>query len=345
MFSLSEGFYSKGANIIMKSKIILLSSIALSTLALAGCGGSSKTKIGILQPVEHSALSAARLGFQAALGLHGFDKDKVEFIYHNAGQSSSDLASLAKDLVGRCDMTFGIGTGAAQALKSAAIDKGKTNPILFSAVTDPVGAGLVTSLQNGSGFITGTSDINPVEAQVSLIRDINPDADKAAIIYTQTETNSKVQADMAKAELEKEGFTVTIKTCSGPSDISAVATALVAEEGLDAIFVPTDNNIAANPSAIKSAVQGKGVIVVAGEESIMKECGSITLSVDYTKLGNMTGDMAASILKGDKKAGEIPVGFMGKDECEYVCSTANAIAAGVTLPAEIVAKCRDVSKN
>ena len=325
-------------------KTLLLTTLALGVVALSGCGGQGKTKIGILQPVEHSALSAARLGFQDALAKKGFDANKVEFIYHNAGQSSSDLASLAKDLVGRCDMTFGIGTGAAQALKSAAIDKGKTNPILFSAVTDPVDAGLVTSLQNGSGFITGTSDMNPVADQVSLIKDCNPDVDKVGIMYTQTETNSKVQADLAKAELEKEGIAAVVKTCSGPADISATALALAAEDGIDAIYVPTDNNIAANPSSVKSAVQGKGILVVAGEESIMAACGSITLSVDYSKLGNMTGDMAASILAGEKKAGEIPVGSMGKDECEYVCSTANAIAAGVTIPDEILAKCRDISK-
>lgn len=325
-------------------KTMLLTTLALGVIALSGCGGQSKTKIGILQPVEHSALSAARLGFQDALAKKGFDANKVEFIYHNAGQSSSDLASLAKDLVGRCDMTFGIGTGAAQALKSAAIDKGKTNPILFSAVTDPVDAGLVTSLQNGSGFITGTSDMNPVADQVSLIKDCNPDVDKVGIMYTQTETNSKVQADLAKTELEKEGIAAVVKTCSGPADISATALALAAEDGIDAIYVPTDNNIAANPSSVKSAVQGKGILVVAGEESIMAACGSITLSVDYSKLGNMTGDMAASILAGEKKAGEIPVGSMGKDECEYVCSTANAIAAGVTIPDEILAKCRDISK-
>lgn len=325
-------------------KTLLLTTLALGVVALSGCGGQGKTKIGILQPVEHSALSAARLGFQDALAKKGFDANKVEFIYHNAGQSSSDLASLAKDLVGRCDMTFGIGTGAAQALKSAAIDKGKTNPILFSAVTDPVDAGLVTSLQNGSGFITGTSDMNPVADQVSLIKDCNPDVDKVGIMYTQTETNSKVQADLAKAELEKEGIAAIVKTCSGPADISATALALAAEDGIDAIYVPTDNNIAANPSSVKSAVQGKGILVVAGEESIMAACGSITLSVDYSKLGNMTGDMAASILAGEKKAGEIPVGSMGKDECEYVCSTANAIAAGVTIPDEILAKCRDISK-
>ena len=325
-------------------KTLLLTTLALGVVALSGCGGQGKTKIGILQPVEHSALSAARLGFQDALAKKGFDANKVEFIYHNAGQSSSDLASLAKDLVGRCDMTFGIGTGAAQALKSAAIDKGKTNPILFSAVTDPVDAGLVTSLRNGSGFITGTSDMNPVADQVSLIKDCNPDVDKVGIMYTQTETNSKVQADLAKAELEKEGIAAVVKTCSGPADISATALALAAEDGIDAIYVPTDNNIAANPSSVKSAVQGKGILVVAGEESIMAACGSITLSVDYSKLGNMTGDMDATILDGEKKAGEIPVGSMGKDECEYVCSTANAIAAGVTIPDEILAKCRDISK-
>lgn len=326
-----------------KQKFMLFAMGALmAAMGASGCG-STKTKIGILQPVEHNALSATRLGFIDALNKRGFDDSKVEIIYRNAGQSSSDLASLAKDLVGRCDMTFGIATGAAQALRAAAIDKGKTNPILFSAVTDPVDANLVTSLENGSGFITGTSDINPVEDQVRLILDCIPEADKVGILYTNTEPNSVVQAKKARAALEEAGIEVTEKTATGPSDISASALALTAIDGMDAIYIPTDNNIATNADPVKSAVQGKGILVVAGEESLLQKCGSVTLSVDYTVLGERTGAMAADILEKKKTPAEIPVGFMNKDECEFLISTANAAAAGVTIPEAVAKKCRDIS--
>lgn len=323
--------------------MLVAASALLSALSLTGCG-SNKISIGILQPVEHNALSAARLGFMEGLKERGYTEDKVEFVYRNAGQSSGDLNALAKDLVGRCDMTFGLGTGAAQQLRSASLDKGKTNPVLFSAVTDPVDAGLVTSLENGTGFVTGTSDINPVEAQVDLIKEILPDVDLVGILYTASETNSVVQANMAKAELEKEGIQYSVKTATNASDISAAALALANTSGLDAIYIPTDNNIAANPGSVKSAVQGKGILVVTGEESLLEQCGSATLSVNYTELGKRTGKMAADILDKKKEPKDIPVGFMTKEECEYVISSANATAAGVELPSEIVNKSRDLSK-
>lgn len=328
-----------------KTKIALGSlSILMGLVALSGCSSGEKIKIGILQPVDHIALSSARLGFIEGLKEKGFDDSKVEIIYRNAGGKSSDITSFAKDLVGRCDMTFGIATGAAQSLLSAAIDKGIANPILFSAVTDPVGSNLVKSLENGSGFVTGTSDINPVEDQISLIKECIPAADKVGILYTQTETNSVVQANMASTELAKEGIECVVKTATGPSDISATASALASEEGIDAIYIPTDNNIASNPSAVKAAVQGKGILVVTGEEALLAGCGSVTLSVNYTELGKRTGEMAAQILNKEKTAGEIPVGFMGKDECEYVMCSANAAAAGIELPESVISKCRDLSE-
>lgn len=323
--------------------IQLVLASAFLAASLAGCSSSNKITIGILQPVEHGALAAAREGFKAALAKEGFGEDKVEFVYRNAGGKDADLVSFAKDLVGRCDMTFGLGTGASQNLRSAALDKGKTNPILFSAVTDPVDAGLVESLANGKGFITGTSDINPVEAQVSLIKDVNPNADKVGILYTQSESNSVVQANKAKVALENSGIQVTIKTATNATDVSAASSALASVDGIDAIYIPTDNNIAANADAVKSAVQGKNIIVVAGEEDMLKKCGSITLSVNYTNLGQMTGKMAADILSKKKNPAQIPVGFMGKEDCEYVYSSVNAAAAGVEIPAEIVAKCRDLN--
>ena len=327
----------------MKKKILLLSAIMTLSALMASCSGSGKIKIGILQPAEFPALDNAREGFKKALANAGYNEDKVEFIYRNAGGVAADIVAFSKDLVGRCDMTLGIATDPSAALLSASIDKGITNPVLFTAVTDPVGKGLVSSLENGSGFVTGTSDINPVEDQVSLIKECNPTADKVGILYTQSEQNSVVQANKAKAALEASGISVSVQTATGPSDVSSAASALASVDGLDAIYIPTDNNIAKNTNAVKSAVQGSGILVVCGEEGMLADCGSVTLSVNYTKLGEEVGKMAVSILNKEKKAGEIPVGFMSKEECEYVMSSANAAAAGVSLPESVTSKCRDIS--
>lgn len=326
-----------------KTNLLILSgTLMLSALAAASCD-AGKIKIGILQPVEHEALSAARQGFIDALKEEGFDESKIKIEYRNAGGKDADQNAFAKDLVSRCDMTLGIGTGASKSLKEAAIDKGKTNPVLFTAVTDPVDAGLVSKMENGSGFVTGTSDAQPLAEQVGLIKLIKPDADKVGIIYTQSESNSVVQANQAKAALEASSISVVTKTVTGPSDISATASALASEDGIDAIYVPTDNTIAANTDAIKTAVKGKGILVVCGEESMLKGCGHITLSINYTELGKRTGKMAASILKGEKQAKDIPVTTMSKDECDMVMSSINIADANVAIPDSIKSTCRDVS--
>lgn len=330
----------------MKKTLFMTMAVAvMSSLALAGCNTSSgntvkpmlgKVSIGILQP-NHPALEAATNGFTAVLtekaNAGEFDiNDKFTFTVVNPSQSSSDISIIAKNMIDTYDMCLGVATDPAISLVGAASEKGSEKPILFTAITDPVNAGLVKSMNNGSGFATGTSDMNPVQQQIELIKEVVPGADKVGILFTRSEKNSVVQADMAEAAIKANGMTVVRKSCTGPSDLSAVATDLVNTSGLDAIYIPTDNNIAANTGAVSDAVQGKGILVVCGEENMLKGCGTATLSIDYNKLGRLTGEMAAKIIKGEKHPSQIPVGSLSKDECEYVMSTANAAKAGITIP-------------
>ena len=166
-------------------------------------------------------------------------------------------------------MTFGIGTGAAQALKNSSLAKGYTKPVMFSAVTDPVDAKLVENKDAPEGFVTGSSDMNPVDDQIALIKDIIPNVSKIGILYTQSEINSKVQSDMAEAKAKGMGLGVVVKTCQNTSDITSTALALV-QENVDAIYIPTDNNIAANMNAVKSAADQAHVLVVCGEEGMQQ---------------------------------------------------------------------------
>ncbi len=330
-------------------KLTMLSMIMM-TMPLAGCNQQTKPEektnytIGILQPVEHGALSAAREGFMEAINKAGINK-QINFVYRNASGKDAQVVSFAKDLVSTSDMTLGIGTGASKALREAQVDKGLEKPVLFTAVTDPVDAGLVKSMENTTGFVTGTSDAQPIDAQIGVIKEVKADADKVGILYTASESNSVIQANQAEAAISALGMSAIRKTCTGPSDISAVALALASEPGIDAIYVPTDNNIAANTDAVKNAVRNKKILVVTGEEDMLKGCGHLTLSINYHDLGYRTGEMAVSIIKGEKYPRQIPVETMSKEQCNWVKCTPNMNDAGFVsgdIPAEILEKCSEV---
>ena len=322
----------------MKRKMILM---PLLTVALLGACTSKvdytpvdkdkeTIKVGILQPVEHVALGAARKGFEDSLKAANLP-NKIDITYSNAGGNDADLVTLAKNLVDSCDLNLGIGTGASKALLGAQVNAGLKKPLLFTAVTDPVDAGLVKNADNPSGYVCGTTDANPVEAQIALIKEFKSSATKVGIMYTQTEENSKVQSDQAEAAIKAAGMTASVKTCTNSSDIKATAEALVAE-GVDAIYLPTDNNIAANMNAVKQAAIAGGTLVVAGEEGMLEEGGHITLSIDYYNLGKNTGEMAASLIKNDTKPTDYKVVAVPASNCSYVFSSKNLADAGLSMP-------------
>ena len=326
----------------LKQMLIILL-LALFAFFGAACKKSAKTQIGILQPLEHDALGLARQGFIDALAEKGYkDGDNIAITYSNANGQESDLVTLAKSLTSKCDLTLGIGTGASVALQSAQVNTGSTKPIIFTAVTDAVTAGLVKSNSAPGGYITGSSDANPVEAQIDLIKECLPSADKMGILYTQSETNSEVQANQAEAQAKANGLEVVRMTCTDTTDLAQVAERLCATEGLDAIYIPTDNLIAANMATIKAAVEKYHILCVTGEESIMAAGGHVTLSIDYYELGKKAGYMAASVLSGEAKPESTPVQTMALSECKYLMCTDNLTAAGITLPDSVKAKCTDV---
>ena len=325
-----------------KIKLLTLLPLLVSPMMLTSC--RAQFVIGVLQPVEHSALSAARKGFVQGLKDGGLTSFRVD--YRNASGNDADLNVLAKNLIDTSALTLGIGTGAAKALQGAEVNAGLDKPLLFTAVTDPVGAGLVSSAENPTGYVCGTTDANPVEAQINLVKEFNPAATKVGIMYTQTEENSKVQSDQAEVAIKALGMTSDVKTCSNSSDIKTVAEALVGD-GVNAIYVPTDNNIAANMNAVKEAVKNKNVLVVCGEENLLKEGGHVTLSIDYFQLGLSTGKMAAQILKGEKKATDFPVVAVPASDCSYAYSSKNLTEGGLTMPASMLSAhtWKDVSNS
>ena len=125
-------------------------------------------------------------------------------------------------------------------------------------------------------------------------------------------------------------MSAVIKTCKDSSDVKATASAL-ADAGVDAIYIPTDNNVADNMNAVKSAVIGKSILVVCGEENMVKSGGHVTLSLDYYDLGLKTGEMAAEILKGNKRPSDFPVYHVPASDCYYRYSANNLSEAGLSM--------------
>ena len=326
----------------MKRKLLLLSLLPLTLGALTGCKkDESGVKIGILT-LGFEAVDVAADGFLSELKAAGISYKAIKRIPAN----SSDRAALALDLASQCNYVLGLGTDNSKSLKAAIEEKGKAEKttLFFTAVTDPVAEGLIPSPANGSGFACGTTDMNPVSQQIDLIKQCIPDVDKIGIFYTNSENNSLIQATMAKQKIDTmPGVSYVEQVCTGPGDISAQITNLASVSGLDAIYIPTDNNIADNGTgAVADAVTNKHILVVCGESGMLKGCGSVTLSIDYRNLGKLTGQMAVQVIKGQKKAKDIPLGSLPLGECEYVMSLNNAALAGVTIPEEVQAISRNL---
>ena len=318
----------------MKKKLLTLLPILCIPFAMSLTACSNKTRIGILQFDEFDALVAAKEGFEAGLKEGGLKNYTID--YKNGGGQDSDLQLYAKDLVDSCKLTLGIATPAAKALKGASDNAGYTKPILYTAVTDPVDAKLIPDADNSSGYVCGTSDANPVEEQIGLVKEFKASATKVGILYTQKETNSEVQAKQAEEAIKKAGMTAVTKTCLNASDVQATAEALISEN-VDAIYLPTDNNIAKNINAVKEAASSKQVLIVCGEEGMLKDGGHVTLSIDYYSLGVTTGKMAAQILKGEKKPTDFPNQPVAAKDCSYAYSSKNLESAGLTMPDAMLA--------
>ena len=292
----------------MKKLSFLFILLAVLTLSLVSCSKRSNADytVGILQYVTHSALDSATRGFKEELEAKLSAQGKtVEFVYRNPEADETTLTSMASQLVQECDMVLGNATPAAVALKSAAKKQGKDLPILFTSVTDPVAVSLVESNENPGGNVTGTSDMNPVREQMDLIFEVKSDAKKVGFLYTATETNSVTQCDMAKDYLKSnKGFTddmILTRAFNQASDISASVTYLC-DNGVDCIFLPTDNIVASAISTITKITNQKGVFLIAGESAMVDAGATFTYSINYYELGKITGNMAYEILNGANPA-------------------------------------------
>ena len=328
----------------MKRTLALLMASALM-LSLAGCSqtsGSSSSgeaetlRIGIIQPMEHESLDAAREGFVQALADHGYtDGDTIVLDYQNAQGDSSALLTISQRFVGDdCDLVLAIGTGAAQSIASQTSEI----PVLITAVTDPVDAGLVQSSEAPGTNVTGTNDMNPIREQMELIPEILPDAQTVGLLYTSSEDNSILQIEEAKAILEEMNLDYVEQTVTGSNDVQQAVQSIVTR--CDAIYIPTDNTFASAMPLVGSVVMESGTPVICGATGMVEAGGLITLGLNYYNLGYQTGEMAAQVLEGADPA-SMPV--QSQNQYDYVVNEEMLSALGMELPQSLLEKMGDAA--
>jgi putative ABC transport system substrate-binding protein len=295
-----------------------------------------QVKIGVVQIVEHPALDAAREGFIAQMAKNGYEKDKnVVYDLKNAQGEMNTAIQIAQQFKGdNVDLILAIATPTAQ----AALQTTKDIPILFTAVTDPVAANLVQSMEKPGGNVTGTTDMNPVEEQLALVKELKPDAKTVGIIYNSGEVNSKVQVDLAKSVAGKLGLAIHEATITSPTEVKQAAESMVGK--VDAIYVPTDNMVVSSVSAVLTVAEAQKIPVIGAEENTVKSGAIATFGIDYGKLGEQTADMAVKILKGEAKPADMPVEKQA--DMKLVVNTKAAEKMGVTLPKSLLDRAAEV---
>lgn len=293
--------------------------------------------VSVNQFVEHPALDAVLLGMQDYMKDNALE---VEFIVHNAQANMGTANQIAQQMVGeKSDLLVAIATpsaqACAQALKKAPAELKR--PFVFTAVTDPVAAGLVQDLENPGGDITGVSDLLPVRKHLEMVLQYKPDIKRLGVMYNAGEANSKATVESIKALSTEMGFKVIDATAAKTADVYQAAKSLIGRA--DAVFIPTDNTIvSALESVIKVGVQNTLPVFAADVDSV-KRGAVAAMGFDYYKHGYQTGAMIEKILKGASPA-TIPVEF--QEELQLQINAEYSKMMGIDPPQALLDKAAKV---
>lgn len=270
--------------------------------ATPGSAEGKGIRIGVTQIVEHPALDASKEGFMDYLSEKGYKEgEKVTYDFQNAQGDMNTAISIGQKFASdRPDLIFAIATPTAQAVAQSV----KDIPVIFTAVTDPVAAKIVPDMQKPGGNITGTSDMNPIKEQLSLVKEVKPDAKKVGVLYNSGEANSVIQIELAKKLAPELGIELVERAVTNSSEVKQAAESM---GDVDAFYIPTDNTVYSALDAIFMVAQQKKLPVIAGEAEAVKKGALITFGIDYYELGRQTGEMAVKILSGEAKTAETPI--------------------------------------
>ena len=317
-------------------KLIAMVLAAVMVLAMASAAPAAKAEeasytVGICQLVQHAALDAATQGFKDALT----EKlgDKVTFDEQNAQGEPATCSTIVTGFVANeYDLIMANATPALLAAVSAT----DTIPILGTSVTDYATALAIDDMDAavGTGInVSGTSDGVPAQLYADTVMELVPEAKKVAIVYCSAEPNSVLQADQFIACMDELGVATEVFTFADSNDIQAVVTAAI--EGVDAMYIPTDNTAASNMTIVSNICSPAGVPIICGEEGMCGAGGLATVSISYYDIGYVCGEMAYDVLVNGADISAMPIGYAASPEKKYNADYAAAI--GFEMPEGYVA--------
>ena len=272
-----------------------LGTLSLAMTAMAPASAQEKS-VAVTAIVEHPALDAVRDGVQAALKEAGYESGKnLKWQYQSAQGNTGTAAQIARKFVGdKPDAIVAIATPSAQAVVAAT----KSVPVVYSAVTDPVAAKLVPSMEPSKTNVAGVSDVLALDKQIELIKQVVPGAKRIGMVYNPGEANSVVVVKELQKLLPSMGLTLVEAAAPRSVDVSSAARSLISK--VDVIYTSTDNNVVSAYEALVKVGQDTKIPLVASDTDSVKRGAIAALGINYRDLGEQTGRMVVRILKGEK---------------------------------------------
>jgi len=291
--------------------------------------------VSITAIVEHPALDDVRKGVVDELAEQGFTEgENLNVNFQSAQGNTATAGQIAKQFVAdESDVIVAIGTPSAQSVAAAT----SSIPLVFSAVTDPVEAKLVTSLDGSGTNVTGGSDALPYEPQIDLMRQIIPGLKNVGYVYSPGEVNSTIILKNLKEKLAPMGISVQEAPAARSNDIAMAARSL--EGRVDMIYTSTDNNVVSAYESLYQVARESKIPLIASDTSSVERGAIAALGVDYYSLGRETGKIVSRILNGES-AGDIPV--YTPQKLDLYVSPKNAEEQGVTLPQAVIDNAKEV---
>ena len=291
----------------MRRKVMAMVMAAMTmaaAMAVPAMADEESVTIGISQFAEHGSLDNCREGFLEGLKEAGFEEGKnLTVEYQNSQADTGSAATIADSFVNKkVDLICAIATPSAMSAYNSAMDA--DIPVIYTAVSDPSGAGLVNEDGTNVGNITGTSDKLPVTEQMALIRELMPDAKKIGILYTTSEANSVSTIQEYKDHAEEYGFEIVDTGINTIADVEMAAKDLASK--VDCISNLTDNTVVSALQTVLAAANDAKIPVFGSEVEQVKNGCVAAVGIDYVALGKQTGEMAAKVLKGEATAAETP---------------------------------------
>ncbi len=321
--------------IIIGILILTLFSAGLFAGGVSEEKGSKQITVGISKIVSHPALDAVEKGIQDELKDEGF-KD-ITYDLQNANGEMSTAASIAnKFKTSHVDVAVGIATPTAQALVNAL----KDIPVVYSAVTDPVGAGIISSTEKGEKGVAGVSDMTPVKDQIKLLqRMIN--LKTLGHIYSSGEANAVSLAKIAEKACNELGIKFIATTVTNSSEVKQAAQAIAGK--VDAIYISTDNTVVSALPSVSDVASKAGIPIMSADTTSAADLDILAAwGFDYYKVGRATGKVVGAILNG-KSTEDMPTVFMtDPSDMDLLVNKKVAAKLGITIPDDVLKSAKTV---